>query len=260
MKLSFSKYQGAGNDFIIIDNRKPVFDKTDSALIARLCNRRFGIGADGLMLLENKTGYDFEMIYFNADGGLSSLCGNGSRCIVRFSQQLGVTGMKARFLASDGPHEAILQDQSVKLKMGDISAIESGDDFFYLNTGSPHYVKMVKGLATFDVFREGRTVRNSERFMKEGTNVNFIEKEGETLFVRTYERGVEDETLACGTGVTASALIAAVNGLCEDSGSCAVRTPGGKLKVYYKRTGISSFTDVWLEGPAEKVFEGVIEF
>ena len=253
MKVPFSKYQGSGNDFVIMDNRNRIFDKKNRNLVARLCERRFGIGADGLMLLENKSGYDFEMVYFNSDGGLSSMCGNGGRCIVNFSEQLGITSGKARFLAVDGPHEAISRGPVVKLKMSDVRGIEYNEGYYFLDTGSPHYVRFVKGLALFDVYSEGRKVRHSPRFREHGVNVNFVEREKDTLFVRTYERGVEDETLACGTGVTASALVAAMNGYCEKLGTCEVKTPGGKLKVYFHELAPGHFSDIWLEAPAQKV-------
>jgi diaminopimelate epimerase len=260
MKISFSKYQGAGNDFIIIDDRKEFFNTSDASLISRLCDRRFGIGADGLMLLRNKEGYDFEMIYFNSDGGLSSMCGNGGRCIARYSKRIGTSGDTAVFIAADGVHEAKITGSSVKLRMCDVLQIENAGDFYFLDTGSPHYVKMVEGLALYDVYNEGRRIRNSPRFQNEGTNVNFIEREPGFLFVRTYERGVEDETLACGTGVTASALVASLEGMCGSPGSCEVKTQGGRLKVYFTRTGPSSFKDIWLEGPAVEVFTGEIGY
>ncbi|MFI5149544.1 MAG: diaminopimelate epimerase [Bacteroidia bacterium] len=259
MKIRFTKYQGAGNDFVLIDNRNASFDKTDNALIAHLCDRRFGIGADGLMLLENKVGYDFEMVYFNADGNLSSMCGNGGRCIVDYAKRLGVTSDDVFFYAADGPHQALVKHHTIKLKMKDVDQIRVEGDHYFLDTGSPHYVKIVTGLALYDVFNEGSHIRHLPAFGKEGTNVNFIEREPGYLFVRTFERGVEDETMACGTGVTASALVAVVNNMSGKPDSCDVKTPGGKLQVYFKRTGEFSFTDIWLEGPAVRVFEGEIE-
>jgi diaminopimelate epimerase len=259
MKIFFFKYQGAGNDFVIIDNRKNTFDRNDTRLVARLCDRRFGIGSDGLMLLCNSDVSDFEMVYYNSDGNSSSMCGNGGRCIVNFARHLGITKEKAVFVAVDGLHEAVSCGSTVKLRMNDVNNIEFTEDFYFLDTGSPHYVKFVEGLDLYDVYTEGQAIRNSPRFLANGTNVNFVEREPGYLFVRTYERGVEDETLACGTGVTASALVAAMKGLCGKHGSCDVKTPGGKLKVYFKQTSSHSFSDIWLEGPAEKVFEGEIE-
>jgi diaminopimelate epimerase len=259
MKIHFTKYQGAGNDFIILDNRSGFFNKEDHALVARLCDRRFGIGADGLMLLENKAAYDFEMVYYNADGNISSMCGNGGRCIVDYAKRIGVTADDVFFYAADGPHEALIRNHTIKLKMRDVEEIQVEKDHYFLNTGSPHYVKIVSGLALYDVFNEGSRIRHLAAFGKEGTNVNFIEREPGYLFVRTFERGVEDETLACGTGVTASALVAALNNMTGKPDSCDVKTQGGKLKVYFKRSGNFSFTDIWLEGPAVKVFEGEID-
>jgi diaminopimelate epimerase len=259
MTLSFDKYQGSGNDFILIDNRDAIFDKSDVKLVARLCDRRFGIGADGLMLLEHKTQADFEMIYYNSDGRLSSMCGNGGRCIMDFAKNLGVIRDQAVFLAADGLHEAHFKDSLVRLKMSDVKNIEAGEGFFFLDTGSPHLVKFVTELSAYDVFHEGRSIRNSPRFLSQGTNVNFAQSESDALFVRTYERGVEDETLACGTGVTAAALVAALKGVNSGTGQMNIRTPGGLLKVYYEQTGDNSFRNIWLEGPATKVFHGEIQ-
>jgi diaminopimelate epimerase len=258
MNISFAKYQGAGNDFVVIDNRSHFFDKSDTRLVSFLCDRRFGIGADGLMLLEPHAGYDFEMVYFNSDGNPSSMCGNGGRCIVDFARTLGLTKNKAHFLAVDGAHDAMAEGELVRLKMNDVLHIEEINGGFVLDTGSPHFITFVKGLALFDVYSEGQRIRNSSRFLQDGINVNFCECEPGLLHVRTYERGVEDETLACGTGVTASVLVAAMTGVGGKGGKCQVKTPGGDLTVYYKQTGIDSFTDIWLEGPARKVFEGQI--
>lgn len=258
--LRFYKYQGAGNDFVLIDDRDGRFDATDEKLIRRLCDRRFGIGADGLMLLRNREGYDFEMVYFNADGRPGSMCGNGGRCIARFSNEIGaVSSGSMHFLASDGPHDAELKNGTVRLRMGDVASVENGDGFYFLDTGSPHYVRYVTGLAAYDVVGEGRKVRYSPRFGKEGTNVNFIEPIGGGISIRTYERGVEDETLACGTGVTAAALTAALRGISSGPGFCKVKARGGDLVVSYRQTGPGSFTDIWLEGGAEFVYEGKTE-
>ncbi|MDQ3108396.1 MAG: diaminopimelate epimerase [Bacteroidota bacterium] len=259
MKRTFYKYEGTGNDFILFDDRENVFDHSDTKLIAHLCNRRFGIGADGLMLLRNKQGYDFEMVYFNSDGNPSSMCGNGGRCISRFAVDIGaVNKHEVTFLAIDGAHTAIIGPETVKLKMNDVKEIESGAGFFYLSTGSPHYVKFTTNVPAMDVVSEGKKIRNSERFIKEGTNVNFVAEDNGGIFVRTYERGVEDETLSCGTGVTASALAAALKGIASSAEKCAVHTRGGNLSVHFKRDG-DQFTNVWLEGPATFVFKGEIE-
>ncbi|MEW6467384.1 MAG: diaminopimelate epimerase [Bacteroidota bacterium] len=259
MKLTFYKYEGTGNDFILIDNRKKVFDPSRLDLVRSLCHRRFGIGSDGLMLLQDKEGYDFEMIFYNPDGS-QSLCGNGSRCIVAFASLLGIIRDKAHFVTFDGEHEAlILPDSSVSLKMNDVQVIEKGQDFYFLNTGSPHYCAFVNGISGFDVVGEGRKIRYSERFKAQGTNVNFLEKKDNAIIVRTYERGVENETLSCGTGVTAAALTAAYAGILENDSLCHIRTPGGDLKVKFKRAANGSFTDIWLEGPAVFVYKGEIE-
>lgn len=258
MKRSFYKYQGTGNDFILFDDRENTFDEKNSELIAKLCDRRFGIGADGLMLLRNETGYDFRMVYVNADGKPSSMCGNGGRCISRFASDIGLVKKNdSRFIAVDGPHEALIGPQTVKLKMADVETIETGNDFFYLNTGSPHYVRFSENPEAMDIVAEGRKIRYNERFQKEGTNVNFVKQENGSIFVRTYERGVEDETLSCGTGVTASALAAALKGI-GSADKCVVHTRGGKLTVHFHREG-ERFTHIWLEGPASFVYKGEIE-
>lgn len=258
MEINFFKYQGTGNDFIMIDNRKREVSLTGGQ-IAFLCHRRFGIGADGLILLESEPGFDFRMVYYNSDGNQSSMCGNGGRCIVAFAKQLGLIADKARFSAIDGAHEAtISSDGIVSLKMQDVKNIEIGEDFFYLNTGSPHYVKLVENVESLDVFREGRQIRNSERFYEEGTNVNFMEKQEEEVFVRTYERGVEDETYSCGTGVTAAALVAAIKGISSGKNSCMVKTKGGTLEVSFEKVLEQNFYNIWLKGPAQLVFEGSV--
>jgi diaminopimelate epimerase len=260
MQLTFHKYQGTGNDFIIIDNREMKFNPEDRALVAKLCHRRFGIGADGLMLLQSKVGFDFEMIYYNSDGNESSMCGNGGRCIVEFARILGLVKTKAHFLASDGEHEASVNPAFISLKMNDVSKVELNADFCYLNTGSPHYVAFVNDVRNFKVFEEGLSIRNNERFKAKGTNVNFVEKELNDLFVRTYERGVEDETYSCGTGVTAAALVAAIKSVSTGQDYCDIKTLGGNLKVTFVKHDDNSFTDIWLEGPATFVFKGEIIF
>lgn len=259
MLLQFYKYQGTGNDFIIIDNRNRNFDITDNSVVEKLCNRRFGIGADGLMLLQNMTGYDFEMVYYNSDGRPSSMCGNGGRCIAAFAQTLGIIKDKAYFMATDGEHEAKINQNYVGLKMNNVSKIEMGADYCFLNTGSPHYVEFVNNVEDFDVFTKGKAIRNNDRFKSEGTNVNFVEKKYNELFVRTYERGVEAETFSCGTGVTAAALAASLKSVSTAQEYCDIRTLGGNLKVKFIKHSDNSFTDIWLEGPAEFVFKGEIK-
>jgi diaminopimelate epimerase len=258
MQINFNKYQGTGNDFIIIDNRDWKFNQDDNALVAKLCDRRFGIGADGLMLLQNREKYDFEMVYYNSDGNESSMCGNGGRCIVEFARSLGLVEKKAKFLAIDGEHEAILGSDYISLKMNNVKKVEMNADFSFLNTGSPHYVAFVDKVEEFNVFDEGKKIRNNTRFKAEGTNVNFIEKQNSDLFVRTYERGVEGETYSCGTGVTAAALVASLKNVATSTSFCSIKTLGGNLIVKFKKHADNSFTDIWLEGPATFVYKGTI--
>ncbi|MGQ0829450.1 MAG: diaminopimelate epimerase [Bacteroidota bacterium] len=258
MQINFHKYQGTGNDFIIIDNRDLKFNRGDNALVAKLCDRRLGIGADGLMLLQNKQGYDFEMVYYNSDGNESSMCGNGGRCISEFARTLGLVKDKAHFIAIDGAHESLIKPGFITLKMKDVKNVELKSDFSFLNTGSPHYVALVNDVEHFNVVEEGKKIRNNDRFKAEGTNVNFIEKKNNGLFVRTYERGVEGETYSCGTGVTAAALVAAIKNISTAQDFCDIKTLGGNLKVKFNKHTDNSFTDVWLEGPATFVFTGEI--
>ena len=259
MNITFYKYQGTGNDFIILDNRKNEYDNITSKQVKHICDRRFGIGSDGLMLLNLKDGYDFEMIYYNADGNLSSMCGNGGRCLVRFAHYLGIHKFTYKFLAIDGDHEAELEtNNTIRLKMKDVDTVEEHSTHVILNTGSPHYVKFVTDLVNVDVEETGRNIRNSNHFAPYGINVNFVESTGEDgIFVRTYERGVEDETLSCGTGVTASALMSAHNE--RGFNRVEVKTPGGRLSVEFNKVADKQFTDIWLCGPATFVFKGEIE-
>lgn len=252
MDIKFYKYQGTGNDFIMIDNRNLLFNSADQHRIKTMCDRRFGIGADGLILLENHSTYDFQMVYFNSDGNPSSMCGNGGRCLVQFAHDLAVIKKETTFIAIDGEHDAFLKDGLVHLKMIDVENVEVNKDYYFLNTGSPHYVSYVSGIDNFPVYDEGYKIRNNERFKEKGTNVNFIEKSGDSLWVRTYERGVEDETFSCGTGVTAAAIAASFEGM---NSPVAIRTLGGNLKIEFTKEG-KSFSGIYLIGPAVKVFEG----
>jgi len=299
VKISFYKYEGTGNDFIIIDNRERprppkgatkvkapsgVWGKLDPKnykLWKKLCDRRFGIGADGLMLLQNKKGYDFEMYYVNADGKPTSMCGNGGRCITHFAKSIGaIKGNKVRFLSIDGPHEATINGDIVKLKMKDVDEVKvetevkklgNGKDsaeHYIVDTGSPHYVSFVKDVMKTDVYEEGKSIRNSVAFKKEGINVNFVQF-SKTPVLRTYERGVEDETLSCGTGTVAAALVLAAKGKATAKDHCDIKTMGGNLRVWFtKNSGQKSevrsqnkvrFKDVYLEGPATFVFKGEVE-
>jgi len=259
MTLHFYKYQGTGNDFILADNRKNEYSFTKEQ-IHKLCDRRFGIGADGLMLLNEKAGFDFEMKYYNADGREGSMCGNGGRCMTKFAYHLGIHREVYRFLASDGVHEAeIDMDGIVSLKMKDVKTIKRFHSDYILDTGSPHYIKMVSNVMDVDVFKKGSEIRHSKEFEEEGINVNFVEQlpEADKIIVRTYERGVEDETFSCGTGVTAAALISYHNE--NGFNDIEVKTLGGTLTVEFDRTDDEKHEMMCLCGPAEKVFEGSIE-
>ena len=260
MKTEFFKYQGTGNDFVVIDNRNGHDLTLTIAQVKALCDRRFGIGADGLMLLNDKPGYDFEMIYYNADGKEGSMCGNGARCLVKFAENQGIQREIYKFSATDGEHEARIDgDGIVYLKMNDVDMIVNHHSDFMVDTGSPHYVKLVPQLANLDVFKKGREIRYSREFEKEGINVNFVEQldEPDKIFVRTYERGVENETLSCGTGVTAAALVCYHNE--NGFNEVEVKTLGGRLNVEFDRIDDGKFRNIWLCGPAEKVFSGIIE-
>jgi diaminopimelate epimerase len=258
MTYQFYKYQGTGNDFVMIDNRTSLFPKENKALIAEMCHRRFGIGADGLILLENAAGYDFRMTYFNADGGEGSMCGNGGRCTVAFAKFLKIFEQRTRFTAIDGAHEASLEEDWIHLKMIPVKGIETQPEYYFLNTGSPHTVTFVDNLTSFPVVSAGREIRYSSRFAEAGTNVNFAEIINENdLFVRTYERGVEDETYSCGTGVTACALAAA--DYFKLISPIKIKTLGGSLQVSFNAEGAQSFQEIYLAGPAVQVFEGVYQ-
>jgi diaminopimelate epimerase len=256
--MHFFKYQGTGNDFVMIDDRNNRFNVNDTGLVKHLCDRRFGIGADGLILLRLSPETDFEMVYFNSDGNLSSMCGNGGRCIARFAQELGIIKNEALFNAVDGLHTATLDDTEVSLKMVDVVEVIRKDDSYFLNTGSPHVVKYITSpLSQWNVFEEGRKIRYSDRFKDGGTNVNFVVFENDVLNIRTYERGVEDETLSCGTGITASALAHAVHSkLSAGDHTVPLQSMGGPLRVSFHYDGHQSFTNILLIGPAEKSFEG----
>jgi diaminopimelate epimerase len=259
MQIYFHKYQGTGNDFILIDNRKSEYSLINDQ-VRRLCDRRFGIGADGLMLLNEKKGYDFEMKYYNSNGREGSMCGNGGRCMVKFAYHLGMHKDVYKFLASDGPHEAEIDtDGGVSLKMKDVKNIRRFHSDFILDTGSPHYVKMVGDVMHVDVYKKGHEIRHSKEFEEEGINVNFVEQleDVDKILVRTYERGVEDETYSCGTGVTAAALVCYHNE--NGFNEVEVKTLGGNLSVEFDRMNDGHYQNVWLCGPAEKVFEGKVE-
>ncbi|CDS92291.1 Diaminopimelate epimerase [Sphingobacterium sp. PM2-P1-29] len=257
-KIKFSKYQGAGNDFILIDNRNLHFDSKNEDLIHKLCDRRFGIGADGLMLLQEKENFDFEMIYYNADGRQGTMCGNGGRCIVAYARDLGIIRDNTAFLAVDGIHKANLDDKLIDLQMIDVHEINRDGDAYVINTGSPHYIIFENNLSDLDVFSAGYKIRNNTTYRDEGINVNFIEKEGESgYFLRTFERGVEDETFACGTGATAAAMTIALHENRNGQITIPIRVLGGQLYISFFKEDFT-FTEVYLKGPATFVFEGTI--
>ncbi len=254
MEISFYKYHGTGNDFIILDNRDGRYNQLTVEQIALMCNRRFGIGADGLMLLEVEEGYDFKMKYHNADGKEGSMCGNGGRCLVQFAKDQGISKDKYHFIATDGPHEASIQENGwIRLKMKDVDNITLSDADYVLNTGSPHLVRWVDDMTTLNVFEEGRNIRYNETYQQDGININFVKKLENGIQVRTYERGVEDETLSCGTGVTASAIAAAKN---LGDNHVHVKVEGGALEVMFHKKNENQFSDIWLIGPATFVFTG----
>jgi diaminopimelate epimerase len=260
MNLHFYKYEGAGNDFILIDNRKLDIDHKNPLLLSHLCDRRFGIGADGIIFLQDKKSYDFEMVYYNADGKPSSMCGNGGRCIAAFANKLGIIKNETNFLAVDGPHYAKIAEDSdwVSLKMIDVSDVQKDGEAFTINTGSPHYVTMCSDLKNKNVYLDGKGIRYSEKYTSEGINVNYVEDMGDNYFVRTYERGVENETYACGTGVTAVALAMAKQKNQTGHITTPIEVLGGSLRVRFNYDG-KKFTDVFLEGPATFVFEGDVK-
>ncbi|MGL1887494.1 MAG: diaminopimelate epimerase [Reichenbachiella sp.] len=254
MAVNFYKYQGTGNDFVMIDNRDQSFAHNIET-IAKLCNRRTGIGADGLILIENHDTLDFDMVYFNADGS-QSLCGNGSRCAVNFARFLGVIDSSTNFQTIDGAYHATIAEGIVHLKMKDQQNPSQHEDHYFLNNGSPHHIIFVEKAEAAPVVKQGSTVRYSDQYKPEGTNVNFVEiKSQHDVFVRTYERGVEDETLSCGTGITASCLAAADKGLMSP---ISVQSKGGNLEVKFQKTE-GGFTNIWLIGPAVQVFTGSVE-
>ena len=256
MEIQFSKYQGTGNDFVIIDNREGKI-ALSNAQIAFLCDRKFGVGSDGLMLLGTASGYDFSMDYYNADGTEGTMCGNGGRCLVQYAHDHGIVKENYHFIAIDGPHEAKIESNGwIHLKMSDVNAVETGENFFVTNTGYPHYVQLVKDIKGFEVVSKGKAIRYNERFLKDGINVNFIEFQQDHLFVRTYERGVENETYSCGTGVTAAAITTHLHK--TGAHRVSIQTLGGALAVSFNNQGGGHFNHIWLQGPANFVYKGNI--
>jgi len=262
MQIHFYKYQGAGNDFIMIDNRDQKFPGGVN-LINHLCDRKFGIGADGLILLQNHDGFDFEMVYFNADGNLASMCGNGGRCTAAFAKQLGIGTGNYDFLAVDGPHKAFFTGEKVSLQMKNVDNVSVRDSAFVLDTGSPHFVQFMDQIAELNVFQRGKEIRYNDEFKDKGINVNFVSADPDLtdhIRIRTYERGVEDETLACGTGVVASALAwfyqSKENKSIPQTRKIYVTAMGGELEVDFDYSPETLYSNIWLSGPAEMVFEG----
>lgn len=258
MTTYFYKYEGAGNDFVIIDNRNNTFPKKNHELIRHFCDRKFGIGADGLMLLENSVQGDFKMIYFNADGREGSMCGNGGRCMVAFAKSLGIFDQITSFEAMGEMYHARLKEKLVSLQMTDVNNIEVHPEHVFLNTGSPHHIAYTENLSDIDVFNRGREIRYGAPYNDKGTNVNFVQKINENTFkVRTYERGVENETLSCGTGVTAVALASFhLNKTRENR--IHIETLGGELLIDFEKHG-TGYRNIILTGPATFVFKGSIE-
>ena len=258
MNLSFYKYHGTGNDFILIDNREGDPLRLREKQIEHLCHRRFGIGGDGLLIMAKHADYDFEMIYYNADGKPGSMCGNGGRCMIQFAFDRGLHHYTYKFLASDGPHEGEIDNNGVvRLKMNDVTKLDEHNNYTVLDTGSPHFVRFVNDLDDVDVVETGRGIRNSDQFKKNGINVNFVQNMGDDhIYVRTYERGVEDETFSCGTGVTAAALLSAHNQ--RGFNRVSVQTPGGMLSVEFNKSNDQTFEDIWLCGSVTFVYKGEV--
>jgi diaminopimelate epimerase len=274
VKLHFYKYQATGNDFVLIDNLSGKYSFSADQ-IKTICDRKFGVGADGLMLIEKHPSAHFNLLYYNSDGS-QSLCGNGSRAAVKMAASLGLVNGKALFEAFDGAHVAEIEPGGiVRLKMNDVREVKRMGDDFFINTGSPHVIRFVNDVKNYPVFEEGKTIRYDGQFSPGGTNVNFVEiLPDKSIFVRTYERGVEDETLSCGTGVTAAALAASFYKL---TSPVTVKTPGGSLEVKFKanlpdlhtslpreKPGLPTgqpgmFQDIYLIGPAKLVYEGDLE-
>ncbi len=257
--MEFYKYQGTGNDFVMIDDREKKFDRKNTDLVAKLCDRKFGVGADGVILIAPSKKADFEMIYYNADGALGSMCGNGGRCAVAFAKKLGIVEEHSSFLAFDGMHNATIDENGiVSLQMKDVDEVIINDNQIFVDTGSPHHIEMVDSLKEFDVDGIGKKIRHSVLYGAEGSNINFVVQTGPNAFeMRTYERGVEAETLSCGTGATAVAI--AMNAFEKTRGArILIDTLGGKLEVSYDENA-GKFTNVFLKGEAKFVFKGDFE-
>ena len=259
MKIKFQKFQGTGNDFIIIDNKDLSFPSNNNKLIKKLCDRKFGIGSDGLILINPSTDSDFEMIYFNSDGYKGSMCGNGARCSVQFAKKNKIiVSETTSFNAYDGGHYASIDQNTISLSMSPVTEIKNYNEDLFLDTGSPHFVKIVDNLSDYNVFENGKKIRNSSSFAENGVNVNFVEQISEDEFsVRTYERGVEDETFSCGSGAVAAAISIHHKGLVNNFHEVFIQTLGGPLKVDFNFEN-KLYNNIYLSGKAEKVFSGKI--
>lgn len=256
--LHFYKYQGAGNDFVMFDNRESIFPSEDTALISRLCDRRFGVGSDGIILINQHPTYDFEMVYHNADGSVA-MCGNGARCAVHLANHLGIIGAETTFQAHDGAHRAQIEEGQVTINLSDVSQIDTYEDGYFLDTGTRHFVRILPEgqlLSGYDVMTEGKKLRYDSRFMPEGTNASFVQTTNGQVQMRIYERGVENETLSSGTGITAVALALAYADDLESP--VQVQAQGGRLSIAFERTDSDKFTQVFMTGPAVMAFEGTV--
>ncbi|MEJ6777255.1 MAG: diaminopimelate epimerase [Crocinitomicaceae bacterium] len=257
MNIFFSKYQGTGNDFVMIDNMSGLYNSLSIAQIKFLCNRKLGVGADGLIKLSRKEGFDFEVEYFNADGS-QSFCGNGARCSVSFARSIGIIEAETSFYAIDGSHKAFIKDENIRLEMLSVNDYEMVENDYLLDTGSPHYIHLVEDLDDENIVDYGHSIRYSDRFNEHGINVNTMAIVSDNeVNVATYERGVEDETLSCGTGVAACVLAFMVIKN-QNNSEVIINTKGGVLKVTAQRNK-KEFTDIWLTGPATFVFDGSID-
>ena len=264
MKIQFYKYQGTGNDFVMVDNRGGNFNYNNTEFVSSICDRRYGIGCDGLILIEDNNDLDFTMKYFNSDGSELGMCGNGARCVVQFAKKLGIINNSAIFQASDGVHHAeIIDNNYVRVKMNDIDMsnydlIDKNFDNIYLDNGSPHLVINSNDIDKIDVFNEGRKIRYGEKYKHEGVNINFVEfTSNSSLFkVRTYERGVEDETLSCGTGAIAVAVVLNYSNIINKE-EIKISMKGGNLKVSFSRVG-DNFSNIWLSGAVSEIYKGEI--
>lgn len=257
MQLKFSKYHGTGNDFIMVYNHNESFTFSQSS-VKKMCDRRYGVGADGLIIIEKTLEADFKMIYYNADGFEGSMCGNGARCAVSFAKDIELIQNQCKFLAYDGMHKGlILENGLVSIEMSDVSLIEVQNNIWKIDTGSPHLICFSETVSEIDVKHEGASIRNSSNYIEDGININFVQFTKNEIFVRTYERGVEDETLSCGTGAIASAIAAFESGL-SNSDRVKVNVLGGQLEVLFSKVG-SKYSNIHLIGPTKFIFKGEVD-